>query len=559
MVTAGAHAVPPETKLVLYRFYSKADLNEANIAVYHLENGLFYPKQIGRVQFDFRQYLVGKSPTCSSLLEHLQNFSLHVYQSSNYLTSEQQKAQADKVAKLRPETVTFLELSTPVKQSLVDNDPVKYPLLKMAPWLDVTKPGTYQERKAVMWVLAGQFVYPFSQTQYDQLKSEHPNRWREMNSLSNEQKQNAMNFNFVQMPWETSVHDTFSIDRKKYRLTWELGRAAQVEPEHIPVLMRAALAAIHEDIETMQGDVEDAYVFVKAMDSLRARHFKAAGFKPFEGHCSSEGECVLVASVTALLEKYPITEMSGRLKLLETKLRLSRNWDFITNALRRIQLYFHAELDFVATQFKIFQEQPVIMHDFSNNYLFLVKGLGETAGLSTDEAVALAKHVESWRDDFSVLGKSANDAVLAQPFLSDFRRKNVVRLTNIDEKVVSNPNAIPLLLIGIDDYLLSRYRELSPIDGNLVLDYLNTLIVIQTTSENVARVVRHFEPNEFSSLDLPIHMRAARGYGTKLFTFAFTRDQVRRIRVMNSEWSKERALSQGPRFFKNISANPAKF
>ena len=102
---AVASTIPSQTALAVYRFYSKADLNESSLAIYQQQNGLFYPKQIGRVQFDFRKALVSKGSyeqTCDNLLEHLQNFSLHVYQSSKYLTAEQERAQgAERMAARR--------------------------------------------------------------------------------------------------------------------------------------------------------------------------------------------------------------------------------------------------------------------------------------------------------------------------------------------------------------------------------------------------------------------------------------------------------------------------
>lgn len=560
----------PNTELSLYRFYPSYDANSAAVASYKLENGLFAPKQMGRLNLK-----VPGSDDCQVLLNQLQSFPLQFFKQIEYLTDDDFYKQVAVIKELVPEQVSYLEMTIPVPSLVVRANPVMYPSHVISPRPDEARPGSTHIRQATMWVISGQSMYPFS---YEDHRLQFPKsrpvplvfrtatRHAPLTETAHSDAHTLI-MNLTALPWQMddslwksgklkqSETGFAELSREKYPIVYEFGRAAQVEPEHMEAMFRAALTIVEDDLATsLQAEPEQTFIFVKAFDHARFRRFRRVGFRPVEGLCDQHS-CLMVAPFLELTKRYPPGSHSRRVQLV---LEAFKNNPHIThgdalNFLRRIQAYFRAELDFVVKPFGLIQKSALVVHDLSPNYHTLLRAwLEGFAGNSQEQASKWIQMFSQFRHDNST-NNYLNDVIPVHHFMNTLTDLNAIRITNLDPELNQNPNYLPLVLTGVYQYLQSRYEELSVTNGAEVLEKAHTTFVLQTTHGSIAQRATEMGGKAFSPMVGEDHRI--------LYTVQFTLEQVRALTKQNPAWAKasQEGVAQGRWFFRGLTGSPLKF
>lgn len=569
--SGGAAAkLAPDSELGVYRFYPSHDANSAAVAAYKLENGLFVPKQLGRLSATSTD-----SDDCQILLNHLQSFPLRVMKQVEYLAADEFFKQMAVIKALVPEQVTFLEMTVPVPTLAVRADPTMYPAHLISPRPDEHRPDHTHVRQATMWVISGQSMYPFS---YEDHRIQHPKSHPVPLTFKTERPEAARTeaaqadphtiiLNLTGLPWQMEPSLWISgkmkrnemgyadLSREKYPIVYEFGRAAQVEPEQMDPLFRAAMTVVQDDLATsLQADAEQTYIFVKAFDESRIRRFRRVGFQPVDGLCDRHGG-LMVAPYLELAKRFPPGSHSGRIEEIREAFRKNPdiNYDDALNFLRRTQTYFRAELDFIVKPFGLIQKTPLVINDLSANYFTLLTAWLEFhGGNSRDEAHRLARKFSRFRHD-NTTNRYIEDVIPVEHFADDLTRRNAVRITNLDPELNKNPNYLPLVLIGIHQYMVERYAEMNISNGEQILDHHKTVFVLQTTHLDVATRALNL-----GGIADRVHAGAD---GRALYGVQFSLEQVRVLAKQNPKWVEAGAegVAQGRWFFRSLTGSPLKF
>lgn len=566
--TEGAiSAMASDAVLTIFRFHTQENYNRALTGTYRLEGGLWTPAQLGRVKLEPP---VPADPTCATVLDQLQNYSLNVMARVGYLSPSDFVKHASVIKNLFPDQITFLQMGVPKLKSEIAAHPADYPAHRLSLIRDLLSPDHQYVVQAGMWVVSGQTMYP---KRSDVFKEEHPGAaklpptWQSAIPFSDQDiPRSGSDLHLIiqgvtPMPWQLdsdlfkeatlalSPEGYLQLNREEYPLCWELGRAAQDEPELMEEMLQAALSVIDEEIlVTFQSRRDDAYVFAHALDEARARRFRLVEFRPLVGVPG-----VLVAPFNKLAERYPPGRRSSRVARLREWLHNKPELPDALNMLRRTQTYFRAELDVLAPDLGIAQRSPIVMHDFSRNYLLLLRILAQNYGLSQSEAIDAAISMSQFRYDPDYV-PHIQEPLSAGPFFRPFASEEIVRVTNLDPNLAQNPDYLPLVILGTYNYLKFRYSELSMPDPEQPLRVTGTKVALQTTSPQVIRAAMRIG-------GIKVHTPSpAPGVGD-IETFVFTLDQIKSLmlRYPKVAVSAEHAVSQGFWFFRDLNAQPIKF
>lgn len=565
-----AVASRPDAELSLYRFYSSEDHLGAAVAAYKhdFDGHHFVPKQHGRLK-------IAISPpggSCSALLDHLQRFSLRVMQELDYLSAEEFRDQRALIERLTPQQVTFLEMTVP--EPRVNASRYTPEFLSVRP--DVDRPNHIHVRQAALWIINGQalYGYPMGQHRVHHPEGEFiPLPWKSaLPSLNSDPGEwdnpRHLALDMTPMPWQMdprlwrsggmkrSRFGYAELDLAKYPMRWEFGRAAQIEPEQMDPLFRAAMTVVQEELEVMlQGDPEQAFIFVKAFDETRMRRFRRLGFRILEEASEAPHRFVMVAPFEELAKRFPPGSLSGRVENVRAAFGPKASHEGALNFLRRIQTAFRAELDMIAPEFGIRQISPVVVHDFSRNYYLTLEAVANLLSGGRISRSDLTKHVHrlasEYRNDATF--NPIADPIPTDPFVQEFYERSVVRVSNLDEDLArSNGAYLGMVLMGVYQYLLYRYDELGVHNGEQILDSLDVRIALQTTRAGVREAARSLGCAEMPALKLD---------NRPLYTCLFSLPAIRGLIADNPRHAlaARDGLAQGLWFFRGLSGRPMKF
>lgn len=565
----GGGALSPDVELGVYRFFGRPDTNSAHVGVYKLNAGLFEPKQYGTLSLK-----QSDSDECTRLLSNLQSFPLNIMTHVNYLSPGELNSQEQLIRLFAPEQVTFLELTEPVPKSTVANEPDQFPSYKLSLRPDEARPQHIHVRQAGMWIVSGQSMYPwggeiFKKHHAQSIKEKVEMTWQSALPMSNREvgDPHLVLLTLTAMPWQNNsqlwesgamTKNKFGwadLDRKKYPLVWEIGRAAQTKPEQMNALFTAAASIIAEEVVVnLQSRYEDAFIFCKALDEDRMRLFRIIGFEPLAGACPKPETCVMVAPLTKLLKRFPVGKQSYRAHEIRNALKKNISLEDALNFLTRIQTYFRADLDFVLKERGYYQQSPVVVHDFSPNYLLLLRAFSEVYGrVSLTDAQKFALRFAEWRGDFGDR-HGVNEIIPAEYFLDEFTRRKIVRLTNLDQDLATRDSEyLPTVLLGAREYLFDRYEELHVENGRKLLADVGTQIAVQTFSPLIASQALALGAVPLS----PIPGQDGRTLYTVVFDMKLL-DRVEKAKPERVRLGRD-GLQKGFWFFRSIAANPFKF
>lgn len=569
VAAAGARALaaPTPLELSVFRFYTSRDLNNAHVAVYRQEtDGLFTPYNIG----DLNMRALDPAQPCDTLLTNLESFSLATMKNLGYLDDLSLAAQVAAAEHIRPEQVTILEMTRPVPERMREEHPewVKEGRFSVRP--DPEGKPLAHLKTAALRIVSGQSGYPHSQLEY--LKNfggavgMPALPWQSTMNVMAQGKapdMNTIGIALTPMPWQLNPalnfgkHGYYDLDRSKYPMVWELGRAAQIEVRHVATMMQAGLAIVAEDIEvSMQGDPKDAHLFVHALDPVRKRLFERAGFKPLPGACPSPNDCVLTAPFSTIAAKYPPGKHSKRLAEILKLLPAGTPVEIAMNLLRRAHAHLRAELDFHVPGFE--QDTPLVVHDTSRNYYLTLQALAMRMGATPENADKLVLLLDSYRTDS---GRTKRPEIFDEPHVDQFIHglydANAIRVANVDPRLAMRPQYWGSMIEGVHQYMEQRYREMDVANPEEVYDIARPRIVVQTTDQLVAWAAETFSQRFGGVAGHPIRGSEGKVIYTVVFDYE-ARERLRAEIPMLAEAVKDK-LSQGYWFFRRITAHPMKF
>jgi hypothetical protein len=570
--TMAAFAAPlrEDTELSLYRFFARENLASANVGSYKLNGQLFEPKMVGVLSLERRREEMTKAD-CVALLENLQQFSLNVMKQVSYISQSDFTSQAELIQKLLPEQVTFGEVTFPVSAEEVRANPEKYPKERISPRFDIERPSHVHIRQAGIWIVSGQTFDPDRENLRGLKKGPLETvPWQSFMSTQIPEGEiwdptpYTIDINLNPMPWQLSSYlwesgkmelnkyGYANLDRKKYPLVWEVGRAAQTEPEQIDALFRMVTAVVAEEVEvTFQSKPEEAFLFVKSLEAKRTRLFKLMGFEELPEACPGPDRCVLVAPLTKMLKRYPVGSQSYRAAQIKKMLNDIPSTADAVHILRLIQAYRRADLDLISLGEGLVQKGPLVVHDFSQNFYYLMKVIGRDHELNDEQIKAFYGLSLNYFHDYDP-NQATEDRIPIGQVTKIFREQNVVRISNLDPTLAMNDLYLPRVLTGLQKYLLERYESHRVNNGEELIHKIGTKFAIQTTSPLIYHCAKLLGCQEYSRAifqDRPV------------YTCVFTMEQVDKIkeRLPPLLLPDANPVAQGFWFFRKITANPLKF
>ena len=511
----------PERELSVYRFFSRHETDSADVATYQLNSsGLFVAKQHGRLR-------LVTPPACGTLLEP------NGMGSVKYLGPGNFAEQASRLPSLNMDQVTFIELTVPEPRAKVEANPSPYRADRMSLRPDVARPDHVHIRHAGLWIIAGQTFFPHVK---DVRLSPMP--W---------QREPAFVKSGSLPPYESGQ---LEVDRGKYPLAYELGSALEGEPKLADVLLRTAVTIIADDVFTLRASPDQAHLFVHATDARQVVHFQQLGFEVESRTVTPNGRCVMVASLKRILGQLPVGTLSQRFAEIHAALPKLSSEDALI-FLHRLQSYFRAELDFVTPTSGSQQKSPVVIHDFSSNYLLLLRLFAERFGEApAKDSYRIASQLARFRHDNSI--NSIADDIAAEPFMADFDERQIVRITNLDDSKIYDSAYLPAVLVGTYRYLNFCFNELGLTDSAELIARQKTQLAIQSSSFAVAFAAVNLGGQSLPPVDLE---------GKRIYTIIFNLPLLYNIMRVHPQLGRQedQQLVEGIWFLRGLLGNPLKF
>ena len=558
-----------DTELTVYRFFSHVDTSRASVSSYRLKKGLFEPFISGFVD------VPGGEST--ELLSDLQKFSYKVVKELGYIQAQQEKSQRAKIGEIHPEQVTFIELTRPasIHEDFLTGKKISAEDYRERFFERTGEHLGWDRRLAAMWIIAGQYMWPHDReilaTSSFFRQADFPWKSKLPAVQGYDHSPRTIVIGTRYMPWQQDP-DLISrgtlplsadghyaeLDRKKYPIVFEIGRAVQTQPEQVDAMMRFATAFMVEDVTLpLQSDLDNAFVFVKSFLASRTRLFQRRGFVPVQGAFLGPDNCVLVQPLSELVKRYTPAGNSHRVTRIMKLFNLDRSEAL--QMLTRIQVNFRAELDFYVPELKLHQRDPIVLHDLSLNYDFLMEWFARYGRVPFEQGLAALKEVKHWRHDFARKDPSLKDVPSIEHFAKQAQTlplRNFIRLTNLDASQKDNPNYVPAILIGADEYIKQRMQDFIPQEHwEAVVNENDAKYVIQTGNREFAEhIAKTLQPAAWAVLPDATNTKM-------IYTLVFTRAQVLQLKAIAGPARMHHlrhALQQGFWFFRSLSANPLK-
>lgn len=228
-------------RMTVTRFSSAPDFHHARHTVWEKRNGRFYGS--GR---KMRNHVQMYERDCDSYLADQQRFPLSKMIGRDYITDEAAAKYLLSGLKSDPGQMNFFQMNRDVSEVEAERM-FKGELKKHVNDLlrDYGDSTDLPIITAALWTVAGQVLDPLSGA-----VQKRP------------------------MPWQRSgSHKRPTLDRKKHRFVWEIGRTAQDLPREAEPLAAAALATIYQELIAYGGRIEDAYVTFHSSGAVNTRAY----------------------------------------------------------------------------------------------------------------------------------------------------------------------------------------------------------------------------------------------------------------------------------------------
>lgn len=441
--------IPGELPALITTRFHADDKKLADVTWYREEDGRFQNYFSGPIK-------VHGSDFCTGLLEAAQNFPLHKMVDTNYISSAQKDVLQRLGDRLDLSQFRFYEKTRPV-----DLDEVKN--------LDVTRGDI---ALATLPLLSG-----------NQLVEVEATLW----SVSAQTTSSHVRKQFAKMPWQLDeAYADIPVDRKKYSLAWEVGRAAQKAPRNFQRLVGAAALEILYEVLAYGESPDDAYLFAHALGPMQKRVFqmpKIPGtqdpiFQVFHEADAEKGDVVLIAKLKDVLAHLPPENTSKRLH--DAMQVASGELDIygLTEHVFKLRDSIQQSLDIVRPGFGD-RRYPILLRDLTQIPGWYMAEVSKRYGVYDGAGPRLARHFSGYIQDYSHRGSHFIDkSIPPSAALASFRP---VTISNLNPEYANkDPQYVLRVLFASYLYYTEKFRKAYPDHAPEVLPQINYVI---TTSE----------------------------------------------------------------------------
>lgn len=390
---------------------------------YHETNGLFTGGTIStRTGFGFR--------SCETLLNRQQGYAIDKMGNTSYLAQEEADFYMNLGSSISPDQVAFFEMLrvVPKGNNLLTELKFRNRTQEYSAPLDEAE----QVRTASLWSVAGQRIAPRT------LKPEN-----------------------TPLPWQLEeewAEEVSRLDRSKYKLVWEWGRAAQDVSGDIEPLYRANALSNLKDVIAANGAIDSAYVMFHSLSKINTRLYDRA-FPNSRFAEKSEDNVLYLVPLKKVLERYPPSSVSSQIAAMKAMAPQVDEIDLV-KIVSEYRALFWSELDF--TNGERFLTQPIVVSEWSRMVIgHSLFGILSKYGLSEEVRTQIGNYMIAniipthHANNLGQYGDVKDAPTSAQNlFASD-----TLELSNIPAEFANFPEELLRLLISA--YYLKMHQLLS--------------------------------------------------------------------------------------------------
>lgn len=306
------------------------------------------------------------------------------------------------------------------------------------------------------------------------------------------------------LPWMLETkwkHLAAEVDRKKYPLLWEWGRAAQVDTGDINALLDFATQKAYREVKTLGGRIEDAYIMLHAISPAHTlSYLKRFPGTQFSKNSVRDGDSILMIPLTQILKIHSLEKSSRLIRDLkgimdDVHFTDDRVVDLIESF--REKLWFEADWKGVHGPSPF----PIIIHDFSpwgvNSVLAKLKSAGipkrrSEAAIDRLLAMPMTKRI---RKAHRYIDASEPQGAGRLSF-----EANAIEVTGLDpSELAQDPLYLYRVLFSVATATMKQVREIMGVakadDIWRQLIEFQTPIAIATRNSQISAAVRKLRPD----------------------------------------------------------------
>lgn len=504
----------PNPTITITRFAGNPDFNSASSLEWVQRDGAFYTNN------RLSKIVVQGGNMCDSLLARQQYFPLQKMASTEYISAKDVMMYIKMSSGFHPGTVSMALANRELPNQRAEElfGPQRYQRLNpfFATKSEEQEIGKYVT--ASMWTVAGQYLDPKTGQVHHQ-----------------------------GLPWQKDEkRKDLKLDRSKYKIVFEWGRAAQDMPREFEKLASAMSAMNYLDARALNAKIDDAWVMFHSFDKVNTRLYLS--WFPgsiYPSDWQDKSDALFLVPLRKAMEVFPPSAHSGNLRDLirsaHGRLTETSAIDFKSSA-DRIRL---TQLDLHHSSGVRFPN-PLIVHDLSTGSAYQRGRLVEQIGIDPDSVQAddlvhyLTRLLPVLPEGNLGQYTDASELELTQ---FEYTRRNAVEISNLDALVAEHdPQYIERVLIAANGYYIRKLSS-DPMQMRTVYRWLTEQkikIGLTTGNSQLANRIARLGPSEshdFGQVPRPdgtyVHLRS----------YFFTFHQLLNILVRNEELAIEAGQS----------------
>lgn len=462
-----------------------------------LSHQTWYREVDGRYEAYFNTNMVlDSSDFCSTLLEAAQNFSLNVMVDDSYISSEQKEILKKIGDRLNRSQFRFFEFTQPVdtaaannREFSVENGDIPITAIPLMTEKNIV------ETVGTVYTVAGQITSSHVRKQH------------------------------VRMPWQIDdEYKHLELDREKYSLVWEVGRAAQKSPKSFQTLFKAVALGMLNDVLAYGENIENAYVFAHALGPAQKRLFqipkiknsKEPIFQVFHEANTESSDVVLVARLIDLLDYFSPETFS---KLIADVIATAKHKITPMAAIEHIFALrdsIRQDIDVILPQYGR-RSRPLILRNTTPVPGWFVAEVAKRHGIYDVEGPEIAKlfSKKRWTDTFYRELKNEGEVI---PPTDDLTKHKVFAISNLDPEVAQkDPDYVTRIFLATFFYYEKKLRASYPMQTDALL--AQTYFAITTVDDRISKQamkIAHVQPVQIQFTEYKAKLESSPDSGVRM-------------------------------------------
>lgn len=294
------------------------------------------------------------------------------------------------------------------------------------------------------------------------------------------------------MPWQLDQEfANVALDRSRYPLVWEIGRAAQSQAGSVDILFRAHAASMLGEVLAMGRNLDEAYVFIHTLGAPQSRltgmrRHPVTGepvFRLFAQHGTGMENVVFVAKLADLLATMPPDTFSQRVHQVIEASGQRLNWFGAMEHLVTLRGAMREDLEFVHPWNREGQNRPIILRNTTPIVGWFMAEVARRYGIFEQGGpeVAAALSQVRWLDN-NLRGPEIVDEFTVSTM--EIARQKLFSISNLDPAIArAHPDYVRLVLMASYLHYERRVRRSYPREADAIL--MQTRFVINSGDDTV--------------------------------------------------------------------------